>query len=87
MPCPIVTTDKLPFPTFSVDIEVAGDLKASDRLIVGVFFPRQLVGEEPLHVAAAVLAGGKADGMYNNQIDGFKRWAGSEIWRGKTPCW
>jgi len=69
VPGSVVGADKLPQAAVSADIKVRGYLQAPDLREVGVGIPIQLVGEQRLHLLAAVLAGGQADGVNDEQID------------------
>ena len=70
MPCPVIAADKLPECAIAPDIEVGRDLQSPDLPKVGVCVPVQLVGEQRLHLVAAVLAGRqRSAGAFHNQLD------------------
>ena len=61
MPSAVVTGNKLQHLTVAADEEVSRDLQASQSFEVRMFARVQAVGEQPLHLAAAVVARWQAD--------------------------
>jgi hypothetical protein len=84
MPGAVVAADKLPERAVALNIEVGRHLQAPNALKVGVFVPVELVGEEPLHRVATVLAWGQADGVDHDQVDKYPIRAQSEIGGGQA---
>jgi len=85
MPSAMVAADHLPKSSSSLYIEVCRNLQASDRLVIRVLLPIQLVGEQLLHLMPAIFAWRQADGVHHNQIHrGFSRFVAA-LFRGL--CW
>lgn len=86
MPGTVVTADKLPELTFAGDEKVRGNFKPANALKVGVRIPVELVGEQLLHAASAVLAGRQTDGVHHGQRDGRISWAWAKVGGGLLAC-
>lgn len=79
VPGPVVARHELDhFPCAAYE-EVAGDFHAAYGLKVGVGVPVQGVREELLNLRAAVLAGGEADGVEDDEFDHRAGGAGAEV--------
>ena len=85
MPGAMVAADKLPKQAAALDIKVGRYLQAPNALKVGVCVPVELVGEEPLHRVATVLAWRQADGVDHNQVNEGPSRAQSEVGGSQAP--
>ena len=69
MPGTIVAADELPDLALASNKEVGRDFEPAYALVVRVGVPVQLVAEQLLYGARAILAGRQTDGMHDHQID------------------
>ena len=79
VPGPVVGAHKLPQATVSPNVEVRGHLQAPDLREIGVGIPVELVGEQCLHLLAAVLARRQTDGVNDKQINAGVCRSGSKV--------
>ena len=81
VPGPVGAADKLPEHAVTPNEKVGRHFHIANRLEIRVGLPVQLVGEELRYASAAVLTGGQADRVNDDQVDLGMGWTRAEVRR------